>query len=130
MDSLCLIASSKMNYYSYNFVNYDGKHNSLRKTYDVWAIIFLFLFDEQIKGVMFYAPRLFWAHQEEGKLEQMIKGVRDANKKRSEMASEKRKEVERNCADNVINYLHMKEGGHWQYGMSYVIAQVRFILCY
>ena len=76
--------------------------------------------------MIFYAPRLFWAYQEEGKLEQMIKGVRDANKKCSNMDSEKRKEVERNCADNVLNYLHMKEGGHWQYGVSYVIAQVRF----
>ena len=77
--------------------------------------------------MMFYAPRIFWVHQEEGKLEQMTKGVREARKKLLEMEEGKKKEVERNCVDNVMNYINMKKGGHWQYGVSYLIAQVSSI---
>ena len=80
-----------------------------------------------LKGMIFYAPRIFWAHQEEGKLEQMTKGVREANKKLREMDEGKRKQIERNCVDNVMDYIHMEKGGHWQYGVSYVVAQVRSI---
>ena len=79
------------------------------------------------KGMMFYAPRIFWAHQEEGKLEQMTKGVRDARKKLREIDEGKRNAIERNCVENVMNYINMKKGGHWQYGVSYVIAQVSTI---
>ena len=73
---------------------------------------------------MFYGPRLFWVYKEEGKLTTMIKGVLKANKK-IEMDEDKKNENENACVNNVINYLHMKEGGHWQYGACYVLSQVR-----
>ena len=73
---------------------------------------------------MFYGPRLFWVHQEEGKLTNMIKGVLKANKK-IEMDEDAKKEKENECVKNVIDYLHMREGGHWQYGVCYVLSQVR-----
>ena len=88
-----------------------------------YEIEYFFVF----KGIMFYAPRIFWAHQEEGKLEQMTKGVREARKKLREIEEGKKKEIERNCVDNVMNYINMKKGGHWQYGVSYLIAQVSSI---
>ena len=58
---------------------------------------------------------------EEGKLTAMICGVAEAEKK-EEKAEDKHNLV----ITNVLNYLHMKEGGHWQYGVCYVAAQVRF----
>ena len=53
----------------------------------------------------------------------MIGGVLRASKK-AENDNEKKKDIERNCASNVINYIQMEKGGHWQYGASYVLAQV------
>ena len=53
----------------------------------------------------------------------MIGGVLKASKK-AENDNEKKKEIERNCVSNVMNYIQMKKGGHWQYGTCYVLAQV------
>ena len=53
----------------------------------------------------------------------MIGGVLRASKK-AENDFKKKKEIERNCVSNVINYIQMEKGGHWQYGASYVLAQV------
>ena len=75
------------------------------------------------KGAVFYGPRLFWEHQEENKLTNMIGGVLKASKK-AENDNEKKKDIERNCVSNVMNYIQMKKGGHWQYGTCYVLAQV------
>ena len=71
--------------------------------------------------MLFYLPRLFWTSMEEGKLTAMLCGVAEAEKK-----NEKAEDKDNSCITNVLNYLHMKEGGHWQYGVCYVTAQVRF----
>ena len=72
--------------------------------------------------MMFYLPRLFWTSMEEGKLTALICGVTAAEKK-EEKAEDK--DEDGIIVDNVLNYLHMKEGGHWQYGVCYVASQVR-----
>ena len=59
---------------------------------------------------------------EEGKLTAMLCGVAEAEKK-EEKAEDK--DSDNKIINNVLNYLHMKEAGHWQYGICYVAAQVR-----
>ena len=61
-------------------------------------------------------PRLFWVHMEEGKLTTMLQGVRSGSVKDDKKSQE--------TAKNVVKYLEMKEGGHYMYGISYLVSQV------
>ena len=69
--------------------------------------------------MLFYLPRIFWTSMEEGKLTAMICGVKSAEKK-EEIENDK----DGTIINNVLEYLHMKDAGHMQYGMCYVVAQV------
>ena len=70
--------------------------------------------------MLFYLPRIFWTSMEEGKLTAMICGVKSAEKK-----EETENDNDGTIINNVLNYLHMKNAGHMQYGVCYVAAQVR-----
>ena len=53
---------------------------------------------------------------EEGKLTTMLQGVRSGSVKDDKKSQE--------TAKNVVKYLEMKEGGHYMYGISYLVSQV------
>ena len=61
---------------------------------------------------------------EEGKLTTMLKGLK-ASKKKEEKSEDKKKNPEEDVADNIIEYIHMKEGGHLQYGLGFLASQVK-----
>ena len=65
-------------------------------------------------------PRLFWVHMEEGKLTTMLQGVRSGSVKDDKKSQE--------TAKNVVKYLEMKEGGHYMYGIGYLVSQVSNVL--
>ena len=64
---------------------------------------------------------------EEGKLNSMLEGL-IAGKKKEEKNEDKKKIAEEEVADNVIQYIHMKEGGHLQYGLTFLVSQVKGLL--
>ena len=67
--------------------------------------------------------------EEEGKLEEEAKLKEEAERKAKEEAERKKKEerkdvLEAKVAEGVVRYIEMKEGGHFQYGMSFIASQV------
>ena len=72
-----------------------------------------------MQGVLFYLPRLFWLKAEEGKMSKISDGIR-AGTALSNLKDDKVK----NVADNVANYLNMREAGHKRYGLGYIFAHV------
>ena len=60
-----------------------------------------------------------WEAFEEGKMSSISEGVR--------LGAMSSQEKVRNLANNVANYINMKEAGHLSYGLGYVTAQVNNI---
>ena len=79
------------------------------------------------QGCLFYLPRFFWIAMEEGKLNSMLEGL-IAGKKKEEKSEDKKKIAEEEVADNVIQYIHMKEAGHLKYGLTFLVSQVNGVL--
>jgi hypothetical protein len=64
---------------------------------------------------------------EEGKLEAMLKGLEEAEKK-NEKEEDKKEDKKDTVANNVIAYLDLKEGGHRRYGTGFLVSQVKYFI--
>ena len=56
----------------------------------------------------------------------MLEGLK-ASAKKEDKNEDKKKNPVAEVADNVLEYIHMKEGGHFQYGMGFLASQVKDI---
>ncbi len=78
---------------------------------------------------------------EEGKLEAILSGLGQAGKKtnehtngseanngigkKSERDEDKKQGPDESIAKNVVQYIEMKEAGHFRYGIAFLVAQVK-----
>ena len=49
---------------------------------------------------------------EEGKLKAILSGVHKDNK---------------NVAQNIVQYIKLREAGHFRYGMAFLVSQVKYV---
>ena len=61
---------------------------------------------------------------EEGKLTSMLEGLK-AGKKKEEKNEDKDTSPEGEVVNNILEYIHMKDGGHFRYGMGFLASQVK-----
>ena len=80
-----------------------------------------------LQGCLFYIPRFIWVVLEEGKLTAMLEGLASGNKK-NDKDEDKKKKAHSETANNVVNYIHMTKGGHFQYGMGFLVAHTLLVL--